>query len=77
MFVLNFFKGFDSYGAKTGLHVGKYLSRERGRLITYTTPLGGFLSLINSLWFWSFFCWYLYLMFTYSNNTYSEDNHNI
>lgn len=77
MFVLEFLAGFDSYGAKTGLHVGKYLSRERGRPTTYTTPFGGLLSMVNSLWFWSFFVWYLYLMFTYSNNTYSEDKFNV
>ena len=56
-------KSCDQYGAKVGLHFGQWINREKGMPQTFSTEIGGFISIIGQACFWSTFIIYSIQMF--------------
>jgi len=55
----NFIKSFDQFGINVGLHFGHWISKEKGRDISYKTYIGGIASIFSNACFfaasWIFF----------------------
>jgi hypothetical protein len=45
--VKKFLKNLDQFGTVIGLHFGNYIEKEDGLSPVFTTPIGGFFSLLS------------------------------